>query len=250
MHIARDTWLVFVRSIRPMLRSPSSILFGAFQPLLYLALFGPLLRDVAGPGGASSWQWFVPGMLVQLTLFGTAYAGFDLIPELRSGAQERLRVTPASRAALLLGRVGKNVVVLLVQAVLLIALALAFGFRAPLAAVLLALLLLTGVGVAIGALSYAVATYLRHEYAFAPALSSTVVPLMLLSGVLLPMSVGPRWLYDLSRVNPLSYVVDAERAVVLAHYGSAATLAGTLATLGLLVVCVTLGTRAFRRANA
>lgn len=250
MLIARDTWLVFVRSIRPMLHSPASVLFGVFQPLLYLALFGPLLGHVAGPAGASSWQWFVPGLLVQLTLFGTAYAGFDLIPELRSGAQERLRVTPASRVALLLGRVAKNVVVLLVQAVLLVAVALAFGFRAPVAAVLLALLLLAGIGVAIGSLSYAVATYLRHEYAFAPALSSTVVPLMLLSGVLLPMTVGPRWLYDLSRVNPLSHVVDAERAITLAHYRSAATFTGVLVTVGLLVVCVAVGARAFRRANA
>lgn len=250
MRLARETWLVFVRSIRPMLRSPVTVLFGAFQPLLYLALFGPLLGQVAAPGGTSSWQWFVPGLLIQLTLFGTAYAGFDLIPELRSGAQERLRVTPASRVALLLGRVAKNVVVLLVQAALLVAVAVAFGFRAPLGAVLLALLLLACVGVAIGSLSYAAATYLRHEYAFAPVLSSTTVPLMLLSGVLLPMTVGPRWLYDLSLADPLSHVVGAERAIVLARYGSAATLTGVLVTLGLLVVCVAVGTRAFRRANA
>src|SRR6266567_7801834 len=78
----RDTGLLFIRSIRPTLRNPLVIVFGLSQPLLYLVLFGPLLRQVAGSG--SSWQWFVPGIMVQMALFGTAYAGFALIPEIRS----------------------------------------------------------------------------------------------------------------------------------------------------------------------
>ncbi|MQA79971.1 MAG: ABC transporter permease [Streptosporangiales bacterium] len=250
MTALRHTRLIFVRSIRPTLRSPSTLLFGVAQPVLYLALFGPLLADVGGPGGATSWQWFVPGLLVQLVLFTTAYAGFSLIPDQRSGAQERLRATPVSRLALLLGRVLSNVVMLVAQAVLLVLPALAFGFRVPLAAALLGLLLLAALGVAIGAASYALATHLRNEYEFAPALGSTVVPLMLLSGILLPMDAGPRWLYVVSRFNPLSHVVDAERALTLGRYGAGAVMVGALVTAGLVVVCTAWGVRAFRRSPA
>ncbi len=241
----RDTGLMFIRSIRPTLRNPLVIVFGLSQPLLYLVLFGPLLRQVAGSG--SSWQWFVPGIMVQMALFGTAYAGFALIPEIRSGALERLRVTPISRGALLLGRVLRDTVLLVIQCALLAAASAILGFRAPIGQVLLGLVLIAVVGVGIGAASYALALKLRQEYAFAPVLTSTVMPLMLLSGVLLPMSMAPTWLRDIAVANPLSHVVDAERAVIAGQWHDTAIWLGPL--LGALVsaVCVVWGVRTFRR---
>jgi ABC-2 type transport system permease protein len=216
----RDTWLVFVRSMRPTLRSPAVIVFGVLQPLLWLVLFGPLLNT------SGSWQWFVPGLIIQMGLFGTAYAGFGLIPEIRSGALERMRVTPVSRVALLLGRVLRDVVVLIVQCALLVTISTIFGFRASVADVLLALVYAAVLGIAIGAVSYTLALKLRNEYAFAPVLSATVMPLMLLSGVLLPMNQGPDWLYTVSRINPFSHVADAVRAVINGDFESSSVVVG------------------------
>ena len=75
-------------------------------PLLYLFLFGPLLEGAtrAGNTGTNAFNWFVPGLLIQIAIFGTAFGGFGLIAELRSGVIERMRVTPMSRVAMLLGR--------------------------------------------------------------------------------------------------------------------------------------------------
>jgi ABC-2 type transport system permease protein len=240
----RDIRLVFVRSIRPVLRAPVVIVFGMTQPLLFMLLFGPLL------GGEGSWQWFTPGLMVQLALFGTAYAGFAMMPEIRSGALERMRVTPVSRIALLLGRVLTDVLLLVVQCALLVALATAFGFRASIGDLLLALVIAALLGVAIGSASYTLALKLKHEYAFAPVLTSTVMPLMLLSGVLLPMDQGPDWLYTLSRVNPISHIVDAVRAVAAGNLGSSSVLTGGLVALGLACLSVWWGTRTFRRETA
>jgi ABC-2 type transport system permease protein len=240
----RDTWLVFIRTMRPTLRNPVVVIFGLMQPLLFLVLFGPLL------GGSGSWQWFVPGLIVQLGLFGTAYAGFALIPEIRSGALERMRVTPVSRVALLLGRVLRDVVVLVVQSALLVAVSTLFGFRASVADVLLALVYAAMLGVSIGAVSYTLALKLKHEYAFAPVLSSTVMPVMLLSGVLLPMNQGPDWLYTLSRINPFSHVADAVRAVIAGDFESSSVLVGGVIVVALAVLCLFWGTRSFRRTNA
>lgn len=241
----RDTGLMFLRSIRPTLRNPLVIIFGLSQPLIYLVLFGPLLRDVAG--GGSSWQWFVPGIMVQMALFGTSYAGFALIPEIRSGALERLRVTPVSRAALLLGRVLRDVVLLVIQCALLAAASTIFGFRVPIGPLLLGLVLIAMVGVGVGAASYALALKLRQEYAFAPVLTSTVMPLMLLSGVLLPMSLAPTWLHDVAIVNPLSHIVDAERAIVAGQWHATAIWLGPLLGVAVSIVCVAWGVRTFRR---
>jgi ABC-2 type transport system permease protein len=245
MKLAEHTLLVFVRSVRPTLHNPVVIVIGLMQPMLYLLLFGPLLRGVAGAG--SSWQWFVPGVMVQMALFGTAYAGFGLIPEIRSGALERLRVTPVSRTALLLGRVARDVVLLVVQCALIAAVAVIFGFRAALGPVVLGLVLIAVVGVAVGSASYALALKLRHEYAFAPVLSSTVVPLMLCSGVLLPMTLAPGWLRAVATVNPLSHVVDAERAIVAGHWLSTAVWLGPLLAVALAGAGAAWGVATFRR---
>lgn len=255
MKLLRETRLIFIRSALPVLHKPSVIAVGLSQPLLYLVLFGPLLRGISGGAGGSggsggSWQWFVPGIMVQMALFGTAYAGFNLMPEIRSGTLERLRVTPVSRTALLLGRVLRDVALLVVQSALLAAVSTIFGFRGAIGPILIALALLAVLGIAIGSVSYAVALKVREEYAFAPILGLTALPAMLLSGVLLPMAFAPRWLYDLSRANPLSHVVDAERAIIAGQWGAPAVWLGPLVAVALAVVCVAWGTRTFRRESA
>lgn len=244
----RHTALVFVRSVRPTLRNPIVIVIGLSQPLLYLLLFGPLLGHVGGPG--SSWQWFVPGVMVQMALFGTAYAGFGLIPEIRSGALERLRVTPVSRTALLLGRVARDVALLIVQCALIAAVSVLLGFRVSPAPLLLGLVVIAVVGVAVGSASYALALYLKQEYAFAPVLTSTVIPLMLLSGVLLPMTFAPAWLHVISVVNPLSHVVDAERAIVAGQWQQTSVWLGPLLAVLLAAAAIGWGVRTFRRQAA
>ena len=89
----RDTWIIFNRSMRLSLRNPIWVVLGLIQPILYLALFGPLLKQVVSstpglpPGDA--WQIFVPGLLVQLGIFGGLFVGFGIIAEWRSGVIER-----------------------------------------------------------------------------------------------------------------------------------------------------------------
>lgn len=247
-----DTRLIFLRCLRQTLRSKVAVVFGALQPLLYLVLFGPLLPDLAelrgsGDGsGGGAWAVFVPGILVQLALFGAGFVGFGLIADLRSGVVERLRVTPASRTALLLGRVLRDTLVVAFQAVLLVAAGLALGLRAPAGGLAVGLVLVVSLAVSVASLSYVLALRTRSEDAFAPLLSAVTLPLMLLSGMLLPMSLAPGWLDALSRFTPFRYVVDAARAAFLGDYATAALAEGALVTAVLLVASVALGARRFR----
>src|ERR1700754_2513683 len=111
------TWVIFQRQMRIFLRNPVWLIFGLTQPILYLVLFGPLLKNVSGGGlgGNDSWLVFVPGLLLQLTIFGAGFAGFVIIQELREGVVDRQRVTPASRLSLILGRSLSNVFTIGVQ---------------------------------------------------------------------------------------------------------------------------------------
>lgn len=111
MHFARVTWLVFTRAMRLSIRNPVWVIIGIMRPILYLTLFGPLLEPVANTPGfppGDAWQVFTPGLIVLLGLFGAAFVGFGLIAEWRAGVVDRMRVTPAARGALLMGRVLRD----------------------------------------------------------------------------------------------------------------------------------------------
>src|ERR1039457_6506004 len=103
MSFARDTLLIFRRQMRLSLRNPAWVIIGLIQPVLYLAFFGPLLSKVFSqgvpglPSSANAYGFFVPGLLIQLGLFGASFVGFSIISDWRFGVIERLRVTPVSR---------------------------------------------------------------------------------------------------------------------------------------------------------
>src|SRR3954447_10783560 len=201
MNVLSETNLIFRRAVRLSLRNPVWVVLGLIQPILYLALFGPLLENmtrVQGWPAGDAWQVFVPGLLVQLGIFGAAFVGFGLVAEMRAGVVERMRVTPASRLALLLGRVLRDVVVLFVQGVILVACAELFGLDAPLGGLVLGLLVVAALGAAFSSASYAAALTLKSEDALAPLANGLAVPLLLLSGILLPMSLAPGWLETVS----------------------------------------------------
>ena len=161
-----------------------------------------------------------PGLLIQVALFGTAFGGFGLIAELRYGVVERMRVTPMSRTAMLLGRSLRDVVILLFQALIMIGLAIPFGLHIDVAGVVVTLGLLALIGLVVAPLSYAAALILKSEDAFAPLVQSLVMPLLLLSGILLPMALAPDWLKFLSNLNPLTHATDAARALFNSDWGN------------------------------
>jgi ABC-2 type transport system permease protein len=249
----RDTWLVFRRSVGITLRNPAWVAIGLFQPLLYLFLFAPLLEPVASARGfpaGGALNVFVPGLIVQLGVFGAFFVGFSLLTELRLGVVERLQVTPVSRVALLLGRTLRDVCNLLAGSLLLVACAVPLGLRPDPAGVAVLLALQALIGLLFASLSYTLALALRSEDAFAPLLTSVSLPLLLLSGVLLPLSLAPAWLRAIAAANPLSYAVEAARAAFNDHPGDPSVARGMAIVAVLAALSLAGAARAFGRAAA
>jgi ABC-2 type transport system permease protein len=244
--------VVFVRQMRQLLRNPVWVVFGLTQPVLYLVLFGPLLKNVSGGGlgGNRSWSVFVPGLLLQLVIFAGGFAGFGIIQELREGVVDRQRVTPAHRTSLILGRALSNVVTIGVQAVVLIAVAVPFGLRPAWGGVAASVALVCVLALGLASASYSLGLILRDEDSFAPVIQGVTLPLLLLSGVLLPMSLAPGWLRWASRVNPLTHTVDATRALFVGTFSSADVAAGVAVTVVIAAVLTWWGARTFRQASA
>src|SRR6187402_2547143 len=147
MSFFRESFIVFRRQLRMNLRNPAWVIIGLLQPVLYLLLFGPLLKPLAQQfGAANAYTFLVPGLLVQLGIFGAFFAGFTLIGEWRDGVIEAERVTPASRTALLVGRLARDLLQLLVQAVILVGLGYALGMDASVGGMALGVLLTVLIG--------------------------------------------------------------------------------------------------------
>jgi ABC-2 type transport system permease protein len=249
MKFLRDTWVIFKRSITLSANNPLWIAIGLLQPILYLALFGPLLTNIASVPGfppGDAWRVFVPGLLVQLGIFGGAFVGFAIIAEWRSGVIDRQLVSPAARGALIAGRVLRDVVVLLIQTAMLLGAAIAFGLQVPAQAILLGVILVAMLGASFSALSNAAGLALKSEDAFAPLINTFALPILLLSGILLPMSMAPRWLQILSDFNPFKHMVEALRSVFRSEYVTFTVALGFGLAAGLLVLSLWFGTRVFR----
>jgi ABC-2 type transport system permease protein len=246
MKLARDTWLIFQHQLKLLIRNPIWVAIGIIQPLFYMLLFGPLLKPALQVGSdADAYRIFVPGLLVLLALFGPMFAGFGLIAELRAGVIERSRVTPVSRLALLLGRSLRDVVSVVFQAAIITLLALFWDLTVPIGDLLLAYALLAFVALMLSAASYAIALKVRTEDAMAPLLNMIAQPILLLSGILLPLDNAPGWLNAIAAWNPFAWVVDAVRELFASNPGATVVWQALLITAGLTAVTVVWAARAF-----
>lgn len=249
----RESLIVFRRQLRMNLRNPAWVVIGALQPVLYLVLFGPLLEPIVStfPGaGDNPYTFLVPGLLVQLGMFGAFFAGFGLIAEWREGVVEAERVTPASRTALLVGRLLRDLLQLFVQALILVGLGYLMGLRGSPAGVALGILLTLLVGGACAAASNALALTTKSEDVMAPVINMVMMPVLLLSGILLPMTLGPAWLQSMSDFMPFRWIVDGVRDSFAGELATSYVLWGTAWASALFLLAVWWGTATFRRENA
>jgi ABC-2 type transport system permease protein len=252
-HLLRDTRLLFASHLRTTLRTPVWVIVGLFQPICYLLLFAPLLNRLSGVAGfprGDALAVFTPGLLVLLALYSVAFAGFGLIADLRAGVVERLRVTPVTRFALLLSLVLRDVLILLVQCGLLVGIAALMGMRPDPVGTALTLGLLVLIGLVMSSCSYAMALAMKDENALASTVNFFAVPLMLLSGVMLPLALAPGLLRNIAQANPLAHAVDAARALMTGHLMDGGVLP-TFALFGVLTILTLLwATRSMRAATA
>jgi len=251
MTFALQTELFFRRKLLETLRQPVWLVTGLITPLLYLALFAPLLRSLAGGPAFPPGQVldvFVPGILVLIAFGAGMGAGWPVIWELDSGVIERLRVTPASRFALLLGTVLRDIVMFAVPGVVVIAIAAIFGFHAHWSGLAVLLVLLALLAAACSATSSALGLNLKQIGSLAAVVTGVQLPLTLLSGILLPLSLGPEWLRVLGHLNPMYYAVQASRSLAAGSVLTGTVGLGFLVTGAAAALALWWGTRSYQRA--
>jgi ABC-type multidrug transport system, permease component len=214
MKLFHEIRLLFWRKMLETLRQPIWVVTGLSTPLLYLALFAPLLKNLNSQIFTGKvLDIFMPGILALMAFGAGMGAGWVVIWELQSGVIERLRVTPVSRLSLLMGAVLRDVVMLILPAMPVIFVASLFGFHIHWGGLALLFILLSMFTAVVSALSGSLGLILKEIGSLAAVVTGLQLPITLLSGVLLPVSIGPGWLRFIAHFNPLYYVVEASRVL-------------------------------------
>jgi ABC-2 type transport system permease protein len=251
MKLLTDIGLLFKRKMLETLRNPIFIIISLITPILYLALFSPILKKLVGVPGfttANVMNTFIPGLLVIIAFLNGLFVGYVMIDEVRNGVVERMRVTPVSRFALLAGRVLRDLVNMLVIVTIFAVIAIPFGFQIHIWGFLILLLLLALLLITTSSFGNALGLILEDEDHLSPIVQGINLPILLLSGMLLPMELAPRWLQIVAHFNPAYYCVEAGRLLAAGHIYEAKVGYAFLFMVPLAIITVIWATRAFNRA--
>jgi len=214
----RDTFALADVELRKLRRDPLELLTRAVQPALWLLVFGQVFgRLKAIPTGEMNYVTFmVPGILAQSVLFIAIFYGISVIWERDLGILQKLLVSPAPRTALVLGKALSAGVRGLSQAIVIYLLASLLRVRLRFGIEILGVLAFVVLGSAIfSTFSLAVACLVKTRERFMGIGQVLTMPLFFASNAIYPLAIMPGWLRTFAKLNPLSYQVDALRALMV-----------------------------------
>jgi len=245
----RQTLSLTKRLLLALWRQPWFVAITLVQPMIWLLLFGALFKkviDIPGYHGGSYLEFLTPGIVIMSALFSAGWNGMSLIDAINRGVMDRFLVSPVWRGALIACGVLNVAVVIVIQSLVIVAVAFAAGASFSVLAVLMMLALAMLLGAPVAALSSALALVTRQEESLIGAVQFVVLPATFLSSGLMAANLMPGWIRDVARFNPVNWAVTASRTVASAgtDWGLVGEHAALLAAL--LLVCGWVATRALR----
>lgn len=238
--------------MRKLRHDPTELFTRAIQPLLWLMVFGQVFaRSHAIPtGGIDYLAFLAPGILAQSVLFVAIFNGISVIWERDLGIVHKFLASPAPRTALVLGKALASGVRALTQALIVYALAVALGVKlvwsvpALLGSIVLILL---GAGL-FSTFSLIIACLVKTRERFMGIGQVLTMPLFFASNAIYPTTIMPDWLKAIAHVNPLTYLVDGLRSMMLGGHTATLALATDFAALAaVMAVLVLIGGRMYPR---
>jgi ABC-2 type transport system permease protein len=241
--------------VRKLRHDPFELISRAAQPTLWLVVFGHVMARVRGlpTGNLGYLDFMTPGVLAQSALFISIFYGISTIWERDLGILQKYLVSPASRVALVLGKAVSAGARGLSQAVFVYLLALALGIALSFQVVhVLGVLILIVIGSALfSTLSLIIACLVKTRERFMGIGQVLTMPLFFASNAIYPLTLMPGWLRGISSANPLTYEVDALRALMISG-GSSVFGIGVdfIVLIAASAVLVAIGARVYPRMAA
>ncbi|ASO20661.1 ABC-2 type transport system permease protein [Actinoalloteichus hoggarensis] len=242
------------RSLRASLGDHRVVTLNVIQPMVILVLFtqvfGSLANSASFPAGVDYIDFLMPAILVNTSMQCSIQSGVGLVDDMRNGMLNRLRSMPIRSGSILVARSVSDLTRTAFQLLVIYVLAIVFFGYLPVTGAVgvvgtLGLALVVGWGMSWVFL--ALGAWLRNAELMQSISVLTMIPLMFVSSAYVPIADLPGWLAAVATVNPLTYAVDAARAVSLDLPGVGAVLAATAISLVIAVLGAVFAVAGFRR---
>jgi ABC-2 type transport system permease protein len=247
----RQTWQVYLRGVRTLLRQPAFLLITIVQPIVWLLLFGALFKAVARiPGFHGTYiDFLTPGVVVMLAVFGAGWSGMAFVEDIANGVMDRMLASPVWRGSLNVGWVAYEAFAVMVQTVLIVVIALLLGadFKGGVIGVIVMFFIGALLASVVASLSNAVGVLGRQRETVIGVVSFFQLPLTFLSTGMMQKNLLPHWMQTVAKFNPVNWAVVAARAAAMqkTDWGVVGTRVALLAALAIVAGWV--ASRAFTR---
>jgi ABC-2 type transport system permease protein len=239
MTLLYDTQSLFTRALTKIVRNPTLLFVNLFTPLLFLLLFSQLLQKLTSlPGLSGSYlTYLTPGILVMTAVLGSFQSGMSIVNDLNSGFLQKLLLTPISRAAVILGRLMTDLLVLIIQStiIIVVAILLGLGIATGLPGLVLIFATLAFFDLAWAGLLLAVGMRTRKAETVAAVGNLLAFPILFVSSALFPTSIMPQWAQTVSNYNPVSYASNVTRDLIQGGL-TWSTFASAYSIIGLMTI--------------
>lgn len=202
-----------------LLHDPTELITRAIQPVLWLGIFGEAMSQVRTipTQGFTYLQFITPGILTQSVTFVAIFYGLDIIMERDMGLLQKMLVTPTPRLAFVWGKMISASMRGLSQAVVILILAFILHIHlqiTPYSVLGVLVLIVLGAGFFTG-FSMIIASIVKTRERFMGIGQTITLPLFFASNAIYPIAIMPHWLQVVAKLNPLSYMVDGLRALLV-----------------------------------
>jgi ABC-2 type transport system permease protein len=243
-------YIMWLRQMIRYFRAPPRIIAAVAQPLLYMIAFGFGFGTLFRMAGQGDYIAFLsPGIIAMTILFTAIFSGMELIWDRQFGFLKETLVAPVSRLSVMIGRTAGGATVATFQGLIVLVIAIAFGFKPHWLMLIPAVATMFLVAFMFTALGTWFATMLADFQGFQLILNILVMPMFFLSGAMFPLDTVPAGMRVAAQLDPLAYGVDAFRGLLggESHFG----LPLCFAVLGALTLAILLlSSRSFSRIEA
>jgi ABC-2 type transport system permease protein len=245
MPLLFDVQYLFVRSLKKLLRTPILLFFSLLQPIIFLLLFTQLFSKfssipsfTASTGTSSYTEFAIAGILLQNAFSSALQSGTSVVDDINSGYLQKMLVTPVSRPAILLGRLVTDAFRVVIQSAIIIVLALVLGvtFATGPIGVVLIFFTIAFFGLAWSGISLAIGLRTKSAETVFGIGGFLTFPLLFMSTALAPQLFMPDWMQTISKFNPISYTVDAVRALLINGFDWGTILPAFAVLAGIAIV--------------
>jgi ABC-2 type transport system permease protein len=215
--VFRGIWVVAYRELLRFIQERTRMFSSFAQPLLFLVIFGAGFNRLIGTmtPGIDFIKFMYPGIIAMSVLMSSVMSGVSIVWDREFGFLREILVAPLGRSGIVLGKATGTAVVAVIQGIVMLVLAPFLKVSISPIMVIQLIPVLIIISMSLSGLGVLIASRMRSQQGFMIIIQIIIMPLVFLSGVFFPVNNVPAWLEVISKVNPLTYGVDAIRQLFL-----------------------------------